>query len=337
MKKIFFLTAAAAMLFAACQKTEVVYTDGPQEIAMFAVNNVATKAPVANAIFPTGDKMEVAAYSLTEEAGYFSQTTFSKNGNYWTGGKYWPVTAATLNFLAVSEPASESNLTIEFNDTDYASGATVVLADNSTKQYDLMYAAGQGSRVDAAPEKVDMVFKHALSWINFKVKDAENTGKIRVKSIVLNDCFYTGDLVLDNTNFDKTTSTSDDVSVDWTRTGTDKNVTVKEETVLCTSTAVEYGTGLLVVPGTATTAGFTVVYTIDNGADITYTTTFAAPVGSGWEEGKKYTYVIGFGALNEIAIAPTVDLYVTVNDIKVDGDPSTDGDETDDDITVNVQ
>ena len=311
MKKIFFLTAAAAMLFAACQKTEVVYNEGPQEIAMFAVNNVATKAPVEGATFPTSDNMEVAAYSLTEGAGYFAQTTFSKNGNYWTGGKYWPVTAATLNFLAVSEPASESNLTIEFNNTDYASGAAVALADNSTKQYDLMYAAGQGARVDAAPEKVDMVFKHALSWINFKIKDAENTGKIRVKSIALNNCYYTGTLLLTNANFNLNTSTSDNVEVEWTRTGEAQDVNIKTETVLCTSTAAEYGTGLLVVPGTATTAGFTVVYTIDNGADITYTTTFASPAAPGWEAGKKYTYVVGFGALDQIAINPSVDLYIT--------------------------
>ncbi|MBR2129114.1 MAG: fimbrillin family protein [Bacteroidales bacterium] len=312
MKKFLFLTVAATMAFASCNKTEVVYTDGPQEIAMFAVNNVATKAPVADATFPVGDKMEVAAYSLTEGEGYFEQTTFSKTSTYWTGtpARFWPVTAATLNFLAVSEPASDSPLTIEFNDTYYASGAAVTLADNSSKQYDLMYAAGQGVRTTTAPEKVDMVFKHALSWINFKVKDAANTGKIRVKSLTLNDCYYTGNLLLTNSKYDQASVTSADVEAAWTRTGTAADMLVYGTEVLCTDTAQEYGTGLLVVPGATTGAGFTIVYTIANGADITFTTTEAlTPVT--WEAGKKYTYVIGFGALNEIAINPTVDVYIT--------------------------
>ena len=106
MKKIFFLTAAAATLFAACQKTEVVYNKGPQEIAMFAVNNVATKAPVTDAIFPATDKMQVVAYLADGGTAdnYFAKTPFAKGaGSTWVGNpaRYWPVTDATLNFLAV--------------------------------------------------------------------------------------------------------------------------------------------------------------------------------------------------------------------------------------------
>lgn len=328
MKKFLFLAAAASMVLAACNKTEVVYTDGPQEIAMFAVNNVATKAgPVTTEEFPTGDWMEVAAYSLTETKDYFPQTTFKKVSTYWTGGQYWPVTDATLTFLAVSEPATESPLTIAFNKTNYASGANVTLADNSTKQYDLMYAAGQGKREGSAPEKVDMVFKHALSWVNFKVKDTENSGKIKVKSLKLNGCYYTGNLTLTNTTFDKTSTSSADVKVEWTRTGSAADLLVYETEVICSDKAAEYGTGLLVVPGSTTGASFTIVYTIDDGAEITYTTTDALTPTT-WENGKKYTYVIGFGALTEIAINPTVDVYIT--------DLDSNGTE-DDEISVDVQ
>ena len=59
MKKFFFMAAAATALFAACNKTEVVYTDGPQEIAMFAVSNTATKAPVEGTVYPD-DNMQVS-------------------------------------------------------------------------------------------------------------------------------------------------------------------------------------------------------------------------------------------------------------------------------------
>ena len=43
MKKFLVFAAAATTLFAACNKTEVVYDNDPQEIAMFAVSNVAIR------------------------------------------------------------------------------------------------------------------------------------------------------------------------------------------------------------------------------------------------------------------------------------------------------
>lgn len=330
MKKFLFLTVAAAMAFAACNKTEVVYTDGPQEIAMFAVNNVATKAPVADTEY-MDTQMEVAAYLASGESpqNYFGKTAFIQSGEVFTGSQYWPVTDATINFLAISEPASDSPLTISFDNTNYASGATVVLADNSVKQYDLMYAAGQGVKDGSNPGAVDMVFKHAQSWICFKVK-AQEKNKITVKSITLNGAIYDGTVNFANSKYNATaeyTSSEADVTVNWSTKGLPKNVSVKTGEYICTTSPVAYGDGLLVVPNEATSAGFTIVYSTGAG-DITFTDTFDSPVDGGWKEGKKYTYVIEFGSLEEIKIKPTVNMYIT--DLNSN---STD----DDDIPVVIQ
>ena len=48
MKRFFFLAVAATAMLAACNKTEVVYNNDPQEIAFNAVNKTAVKAPVAS-------------------------------------------------------------------------------------------------------------------------------------------------------------------------------------------------------------------------------------------------------------------------------------------------
>lgn len=306
MKKFFFMAAAATALFAACNKTEVVYTDGPQEIAMFAVSNTATKAPVEGAVYPD-DNMQVAAYLASGTAGnYFGQTKFVKGTGTYVGAKYWPVTDATINFLAVSEAKTPAVTTITFDTTTPASAVEVVLDDNSSVQYDLMYAAGQGVKTSSDPAPVDMVFKHALSWICFDVKAAE-PDKITVKSITLNGAVYNGTLELENEEYEETaTYESVDASVisSWSSKGAPKDVLVSDDDYICTDSYVSYGTGLLVVPNTATTAGFTIVYSTGAG-DITYTANFTKPT-EGWVAGKKYTYQIGFGDLAQIEINPTV-------------------------------
>lgn len=309
MKKFFFMAAAATALFVACNKTEVVYTDGPQEIAMFAVSNTATKAPVEGATYPD-DNMQVAAYLASGTAGnYFGKTKFVKGSGNYVGypAQYWPVTDATINFLAVSEAKTPAVTTITFDATTPASAAKVVLADNSAAQYDLMYAAGQGVKKNSTPADVDMVFKHALSWICFEVNAAE-ANTITVKSITLNGAIYNGTLDLANNEHARTDvyqSVNASVTPSWSSKGDAKNVLVSNVEYKCTTSEVSYGTGLLVVPNTATTAGFTIVYSTGAG-DITYTANFTQPAEGGWLAGKKYTYQISFGALAEIKINPTV-------------------------------
>lgn len=253
MKKFFLIAASAMMVLASCTKVNVNYPDNgqPQEIAMFAVNKSATKAPVAGQAFPTDYDMKVAAYlasgaqdkngGFTAGGDYFDGTLFTKvNGseNLWTGGKYWPVSTSTLNFLAVAVPKSSiytgrvgevtfgtavastptpSAATKAESYENFASKVVVTFSGNETKkaegqtpanfnQFDLMYAAGQGVHNEGgAYDNVRMTFKHALSWINFTVatnvknqNEEDHTYSMQVNSIRLSGASYGGTLTVDN-------------------------------------------------------------------------------------------------------------------------------------------
>lgn len=315
MKRFFFLTVAATALFAACNKTEVVYNNNPQEIAFNAVNKTAVKAPVDGVDFPTDDNMQVAAYLAQGDAGagqitsgnYFAATLFDYAGEFWKGSRYWPLSESIINFLAISQPDPASPVATEFNSTTPAAKAIVTLADNSTAQYDLMYAAGQGHCKPGDYPDVDMVFKHALSWIYFTVKtNVTGTGKITVNSITLNDAVYNGELTLTNNSYNVTssyTSAAADVDADWTSVGTEQDVQVVSGAVTCGTSALDFGNGLLVLPGNQTS--FTINYTITHDAGVTNTLTYTYTLGGKWAMAKKYIYNITLN-LNEILIDPVV-------------------------------
>ena len=315
MKRFFFLAVASTAMLAACNKTEVVYNNDPQEIAVNAVNKTAVKAPVDGVAFPTDDNMQVAAYLAQGDAGagqitsgnYFAATLFDYAGEFWKGSRYWPLSESIINFLAISQPDPASPVATEFDTTTPAAVATVTLADNSTAQYDLMYAAGQGHCKPGDYPDVDMVFKHALSWIYFTVKtNVTGTGKITVNSITLNDAVYNGVLTLTNNCYNVTssyTSAAAAVDADWTSVGTEQDVQVVSGAVTCGTSALDFGNGLLVLPGNQTS--FTINYTITHETGVANTLTYTYTLGGEWAMAKKYIYNITLN-LNEILIDPVV-------------------------------
>ena len=329
MKRFFFLAVAATMTFAACSKTEVVPTGDAQEISFVAVNKVATKTPVNGNAFQPGDEMHVAAYIVDgseSDGNFFGPTHFIKNGDNWTGdpARYWPLTTSTINFLAVTGTGGgASNSTTTFTGS-YASGATVTLNDNSAfNQNDLMFAAGQGKHVQgAAYSAVPMVFKHALAWIKFFVCKKDVSGyDITVNSIKLNGASYQGTLTLSNGQFnEETAQDTDNVGASWSNTTPKDGVLVpniagdgaaQAVTLQYSSTGTttdEFGNGLLVVPGYATS--FTINYTLtqSDGVANTFDYTYTLPAGVEWLMAHAYSYQISFD-LNEITIKPEVSVW----------------------------
>ena len=332
MKRFFFLTVAATALFAACNKTEVVPTGEVQEISFVAVNKVATKVPVDGDEFKDGDDMHVAAYIVAgseDDGNFFGSTHFTKKdgADYWTGdpARYWPLTSSRINFLAVTGTGGgASNSTTTFTGP-YASGATVILNDNSAfNQNDLMFAAGQGTHVQGGGyNPVAMTFKHALSWVKFIVCKKDQTGyDIVVNSIKLNGASYQGTLTLSNGQYnEETTPTTGKVEASWSNTTPKDGVLVPnkagtgpaEKLPLAYSDNLgfgnlytdEFGNGLLVVPGYATS--FTINYTLTQAGGVanTFDYTYTLPDGGKWEMAKAYLYYISFD-LSEIEIEPDV-------------------------------
>ena len=320
MKRFYFLAVAATCLLASCNKTEIVPTGDAQEISFVAVNKVATKVPVDGTAFKEGDDMYVAAYIVAgseADGNFFGPTHFKKTGTYWTGdpARYWPLTTSTINFLAVTGiGGGASNSNTNFTGS-YASGATVTLNDNSAfNQNDLMFAAGQGTHTQGDDyTAVSMVFKHALSWVNFQLSKKEESGyDIVVNSIKLNGASYQGTLTLSNGQFnEETPQETGKVEATWSDTTPKNDVPVPNadgnavaEAVTLTQSPKLFGNGLLVVPGYADS--FTINYTLtqEDGTANTFDYTYTLPTGE-WKMAKKYFYNINI-SLHEIEVKPSV-------------------------------
>ena len=330
MKRFFFLAAAATAMLAACNKTEIVPTGDVQEISFVAVNKVATKAPVDGTTFLTGDNMDVVAYLAAGDGAtagtYFTETLFTNvsGTNTWAGKRYWPLSDATINFLAVTNTGGGVTDHVQ-NAFDSAIPASKVVSDltgnNDATQTDLMFAAGQGTHQQGgAYTTVGMVFKHALSWINFKVKTGNGLTvadpKIAINSITLNEVPVNGTLTVTNDNYATTEAekcVTAYLGAAWSST-VKANMKLIESGIVTDSSADDLlltdaykefgGNGVLVIPSDQTS--FTINYTItqpDGTPNIfNYTYNLA---GNKWEMAKKYVYNITM-TLSEILIEPSV-------------------------------
>ena len=328
MKRFFFLAVAATAMLAACNKTEIVPISDPQEISFVAVNKVTTKAPVDGTTFLTGDNMDVVAYLAAGDGAtagtYFTETLFTNvsGTKTWAGKRYWPLSDATINFLAVTNTGGGVTGHVQ-NDFDSTIPASKVVSDltgnNETTQTDLMFAAGQGTHQQgAAYTNVGMVFKHALSWINFKVKTGNGLSdadpKIAINSITLNNVPVNGTLTVTNGNYATTGAECVTANLGATWSFTDRvNMKLIEsgivtdayaDDLLLTGDYIKFGgNGVLVVPSNQTS--FTINYTITQPDGTPNTFNYTYNLAGDWTMAKKYVYNITM-TLSEILIEPTV-------------------------------
>ena len=320
MKKFFLIAASALMVFASCTKVNINYeNDGqPQEIGVFAVNkNMVKGAAEPTPGFPTSYPMLVSAYLVsgstgtkpTEPGEYFNDITFGHNNGVWKGGQYWPLSKASINFLAVAPEITGQVTTTSATTANNSKVATVVVTSNETNQHDVMYAVGNGTKADGqAPNNVPLTFQHALSWIKFTVT-CGNSGNgapvITCNSIKLNNAYFNGQ----NTVTAKALNTnSPTVELeDWDIT----KASVTEAHI------VDPDGGALVIPTSYTKSNeanaknlsFTINYTVTQGEgeekkEFTYDYTHVFDAVT-WEPGKKYTYAVTI-TLKEITIDPSV-------------------------------
>ena len=313
MKKIVLILSVAALALASCVKTSDVYTGSPdaRQISFSPLTQPATKAEVEGTAFPN-QSMYVAAYDATVGANYFDSIEFSQDGS--TGNwksdpaTYWPLNTATLNFLAYSGVPSGAT----WNSTNPASEVVIALADNSSNQYDLMYACGRQSRTSgSAASNVSMQFNHALALIKFTVGATADYGtRLQLTSIVLTGAHYSGTYTITHTGWNSSTAAQSVAGV-WSSVSDEANVTRTPSWAnsnAVTTTPQQVGAGILVVPDEDDTAddydSFTINYKIDNHS-YSYTHT---PADLDVHQAKKYTFAISM-TLNEIIIVPTVEDY----------------------------
>ena len=325
-------------MLAACNKTEIIPIGDAQEIAFTAVNKVATKAPVNGTTFLTTDDMDVVAYLASGNGAtpgtFFTETRFVNSGTTWTGKRYWPLSDATINFLAVTNMGGNVNGHVEnvFDVTTPASKVVSTLTSNhEAAQTDLMFAACQGTHIQGTEySSVPMVFKHALSWINFEVKTGNgNTDadpKITINSITLNQVPVNGTLTVTNNNYATTGTecTTENLGASWGYTDL-VNVKLVENGIVnddfkndlpLTGTSTTFGTnGILVIPSVQTS--FTINYTITQPDGTPNTFDYEYELSGNWEMAKKYVYKISM-TLSEIEISPEIDDWGTAVTTDVD-------------------
>lgn len=331
MKKIFLALTLAALTLVSCMKTNDVYVGAPEshQITFAPMTSPATKVaadtyagPIDGEDFPHDLNMYVAAYQVTPVASnYFPGTQFVYNNaggaaassNYWGGAtaRYWPLSAAQINFLAYANLTGTGT----FDATTPASEVVLVQTDNKVAQTDLMYAIGHGEVTQNGnaldfPEKVGMVFKHAQAWLTFRVKAASLVEEaITINSITLNGGVYSGTFTVTHTNYNAFASQS--VAGAWSDLGDAANVAVPNWTAAALTTSyVQVGDGLMIVPDGAATAdfgSFTINYSYDNK---TYDYTFT-PVDRNVEQAKHYIYDITF-TLHEIYVDAEVEDWTEV-------------------------
>lgn len=360
------ILAAALVVLAACTKANVENTNANLDSNEIGFNAVAQKATKANDAIISGTTYaddgtnSFRLWGWQSQAADFSEFDDDDPSNFMTNLKiefcdgpdgranawrnddhyyYWPFTGK-LSFLAIHpyEIASATTGWDAGNDVPKASIANYTITPGTNETVDLMFATNEGTRqsvVVAGDGKVGLVFKHALSQIEVKVKtDADYSRDVAfdVESVTFNNIDLSGDVAYVN-----------DV-ISWSNNAAQTQSWVYYDTVLedITDAYQVYGAAKVNIPQPANfdasaldpghakynaedavKATLTIGYSMEQTgcAKITGTVTIADPflsnVDNAWEAGKKYNYTINF-RLNEILFNPSVTDWVVVNVSTID-------------------
>ena len=322
MKKFFFSILAVGAIVA-CTKSEVKYA-GETEIAFRPVASVATKANVMHAIdgtdYPAAETFKVYAYwksdkvagtdhsEFADAAKYIDGKEFAKSvdGTLWRGAKkpyYWPKTGSMVFACLSPADAPVTNITHNVVNDQFAFGYASPATTAET--IDLMWTDATVSYNEkTAVPGVPVTFKHALSWITFKVKGDEVTsgGNFVINNLTINEVRPLGSFL--------------SAGREWQITGFPVDVTVFDgEKNLTTEPVVieNVDRGTLVIPQVNDTKNYkaTIKFT-NNLGDEVIKEVVTVDLGNGWEIGKHYTYDITFTA-KEILIEPHMEAGVEVD------------------------
>lgn len=344
MKKFLFAAAVSAAL-AGCVSNEAEITpnaDSPITFAAPLVSSITRSATgeIANP-YPDTEHFVVFA-KLYDDNGY----TDWASGQWYIGdanggveveydatlsgwapnGKsyYWPKNGS-LTFYAYSPADYTTWKPAIANEQMTASGVVIPTTDHNV---DLMYSKlakdkkanddKTGNNGTTAEYKgVELIFKHALSSIQFKVKTLAEyaDATIVLNKIELTNVNTTGDFVLENIDSDSTP--------EWTSTTIPANYVAVEsanQTVASTTaTAVDNTTGdnaMILLPQALTDVVAKVTYTL-NGFEFTTeiklgTLSYTGQDTAEWIAGKRYIYTIIF-SLDKIYFDPSVSNWEDVN------------------------
>lgn len=340
MKKLFFLAATACVALASCVKNEPADSVNEQDEITFAAPVVGVQTKVNGAIgtaYDTEESFDVWCVYNTEDittwggTPYFSDVTANYNSTA-DGWKlatpyYWPATGQ-LSFVAMS-PSITNTTTY-----DATNGFQITQAwSQGTSEeaiVDLMYSEvalnkakvqygtnGEELTGDVNSYKgVDITFKHALSYLVFKIKTKADYAptKFILRSITLSGIYTTGtfnqkaqDPWTELTTGDNIVgqyvahSDRDDDPISFGSTAVDAAALSGCDIILLPQTLVEGQQKIKVEYAISTDGGNNWLAQVQEVDLLNDTVT-------SWEMGKKYTYTLSIG-MEEILFDPAVSTW----------------------------
>lgn len=285
MKRLVLFATAAIVALASCTKTQVVYTDAPEEIGFKAVTGVMTKAGLAD-----HTTMGVWAH-LNDGTLYFGNAVFEETATsgewHATPEQYWPNDQLTFTVYAPQDAVN-----VSFEDDVLTIDAK---SASSIEVTDWLYGK---TRPQVTKDKVDVKLLHAAAMVEFVFSGTPDV--VTLTEVALNDTYQSGvcevtytELTAGTPSWDLTDQTTVDLSF-LSDEDTDVAFTTSESSKTFSS---------FVVPVTSQNATLPFYYRFGESPAILYTVD-ATTLGK-WEPGKKYTYQINIGS-NEIIVKPTV-------------------------------
>ena len=305
MKKIFF-AALAAVALTACVADVV--TEEPTYAIDFVSN---TKSGVKSLVKDanTFTAFRVFAFNNDETANQtytiMDDMLVKKEGNKWTyeTKKYWPANG-DVDFYGVSiDPTAESEYIYDYGataangltfDITMAAASGVVDAANVP---DAVYAAAMDKTKDAANNPVQMTFRHAMAWVDFKI--CNNTTPADEITVTSGDVYVEG-LKCDGKYIVEkgiTTSAGADSPIGaWTlKTDNISYLFPKKETTIAAGQTSEsiLNDKCLVFPQTTgkNKVEFKVWFTIKLKGVVIFNGFRTAQAEVNWMQGYKYTYI----------------------------------------------
>ena len=310
MKKLV-LAALAIGAMAACTKSNVQY-EQPGEISLQPVTQKATKAAVTGPDYPTEEAYNFNVWAwwgkdkenkkIVDYRGYrtyIEKGTFTHRGeNVWGGSPayYWPTTGY-LVFAGYSP--FDATGTFDYNLKSIYPQLTI----SDYKQIegvDLMWFDVTDYSYDQTTAQVPANFKHALSWLDFKMKlkDGSPSNWVITK-VELKDIHTEGNATIDKGS-----------NPVWNTNGVYSTLTLFSSSPYTVGSVNHPVIDALVIPQSVTSVHIT--YNLKGtGNNVLEDQTVTLPLTAGttddttWNPGKHYVYTITFGA-NEIFISPTV-------------------------------
>lgn len=353
------LTIILALAAVACSKTDVTFDDTQSnEIALVPASGNITKAAITDGVFPTNNHIALYAYHSTQvnapttgttltyadyakfDKQYFNgQEFYCKDDSQviWSGlpSQYWPATGSMVfagYSLEPTEGKANNEAFVRNGTASYTLSTDIFTLTDYTQSnvtsdtYDLLYFGRTDKSYSKNSTSVPVVFKHALAWIEIKVKG--NTGSLvdgrvwAVTNVEFSGVETEGDFTYNGL----AAGTADDPKAYWNNWSEAKDIvvfnedlTVDPETsnptrlrqpLTATSTIIENEEhGTLVIPQEAKMLYVTVKYQSPADVEITEVIEVDIPsVTTAWEAGKKYIYELTFSP-QEILIQPTVELW----------------------------